>query len=103
MALGGSTNAVLHLLAIAKEAKLNLSLRDFERIGKKTPVLADLKPFGSHYMSELNASGGIQPLMKTLLEKGLKNGIYDLGFLKVDKKLDLFYVYNFFKIIDLGI
>ena len=50
------------------------TLDDFTRIGKKTPVLADLKPFGSHYMSELNANGGIQPLMKTLLDKGLLHG-----------------------------
>ena len=74
IALGGSTNAVLHLLAMAHSIGVKLSLDDFTRIGKKTPVLADLKPFGSHYMSELNASGGIQPLMKTLLEKGLLNG-----------------------------
>ena len=74
IALGGSTNAVLHLLAMAHSIGVKLSLDDFTKIGKKTPVLADLKPFGSHYMSELNASGGIQPLMKTLLEKGLLNG-----------------------------
>ena len=74
IALGGSTNAVLHLLAMAHSIGVKLSLDDFTEIGKRTPVLADLKPFGSHYMSELNASGGIQPLMKTLLEKGLLNG-----------------------------
>ena len=67
--LGGSTNAVLHLLAMADAIGVDLELDDFTRIGKKTPVMADLKPFGSHYMSELNANGGIQPLMKTLLEK----------------------------------
>ena len=74
IALGGSTNAVLHLLAMAHSIGIKLSLDDFTEIGKKTPVLADLKPFGSHYMSELNASGGIQPLMKSLLERGLLHG-----------------------------
>jgi len=74
IALGGSTNAVLHLLAMAHSIGVKLSLDDFTEIGKRTPVLADLKPFGSHYMSDLNASGGIQPLMKTLLEKELLNG-----------------------------
>ena len=74
MALGGSTNAVLHLLAIAKEAKLNLSLRDFERIGKKTPVLADLKPSGQYSMAELVSIGGVAPLMKTLVNKKLMHG-----------------------------
>ena len=74
IALGGSTNAVLHLLAMAHAIGVDLNLDDFTRIGKKTPVMADLKPFGSHYMSELNANGGIQPLMKTLLDKGLING-----------------------------
>ena len=74
IALGGSTNAVLHLLAMAHSIDVDLCLDDFTKIGKKTPVLADLKPFGKHYMSELNARGGIQPLMKTLLEKGLLHG-----------------------------
>jgi dihydroxy-acid dehydratase len=74
MALGGSTNAVLHLLAIAKEAKLNLSLKDFERIGKKTPVLADLKPSGKYSMAELVSIGGVAPLMKTLVNKNLMHG-----------------------------
>jgi dihydroxy-acid dehydratase len=74
ISLGGSTNAVLHLLAMAHAIGVDLNLDDFTRIGKKTPVMADLKPFGSHYMSELNANGGIQPLMKTLLEKGLLHG-----------------------------
>ena len=74
IALGGSTNAVLHLLAMADAIGVDLTLDDFTRVGKKTPVLADLKPFGSHYMSELNANGGIQPLMKTLLDKGLLHG-----------------------------
>ena len=74
IALGGSTNAVLHLLAMAHSIGVDLCLDDFSKIGKKTPVLADLKPFGKHYMSELNAIGGIQPLMKTLLDKGLLHG-----------------------------
>ncbi len=74
IALGGSTNAVLHLLAIAHAAKVKLSLDDFTRIGKRVPVLADLKPSGKHLMSELVAIGGIRPLMKTLLEAGLLHG-----------------------------
>ena len=74
IALGGSTNAVLHLLAIAHSIGVSLGLDDFTEIGKRTPVLADLKPFGNHYMSELNANGGIQPLMKSLLDKGLLHG-----------------------------
>jgi dihydroxy-acid dehydratase len=74
IALGGSTNAVLHLLAIAHSAKVKLSLDDFTRIGKRVPVLADLKPSGKHLMSELVAIGGIRPLMKTLLEAGLLHG-----------------------------
>jgi len=74
IALGGSTNAVLHLLAIAHSIGVSLELDDFTEIGKRTPVLADLKPFGNHYMSELNANGGIQPLMKSLLDKGLLHG-----------------------------
>ena len=74
ISLGGSTNAVLHLLAMAHAIGVDLTLDDFTRVGKNTPVMADLKPFGSHYMSELNANGGIQPLMKTLLEKGLLHG-----------------------------
>ena len=74
IALGGSTNAVLHLLAMAHAIGVKLNLDDFTRIGKVTPVLADLKPFGKHFMSELNASGGIQPLMKSLLDKGLLHG-----------------------------
>jgi dihydroxy-acid dehydratase len=74
ISLGGSTNAVLHILAMAHAIGVQLDLDDFTRIGKKTPVMADLKPFGSHYMSELNANGGIQPLMKALLDKGLLHG-----------------------------
>ncbi len=71
IALGGSTNAVLHLLAIAHEAKVRLTLDDFTRIGRRVPVLADLKPSGRYLMSELVAIGGIQPLMKMLLAGGL--------------------------------
>jgi len=74
IALGGSTNAVLHLLAIAHEAKVKLRLDDFTRIGRRVPVLADLKPSGRYLMSELVAIGGIQPLMKMLLEGGLLHG-----------------------------
>ncbi len=74
IALGGSTNAVLHLMAIAHEAKINLTLEDFERIGKRTPVLADLKPSGNYLMSELIEIGGIVPLMRMMLEKELLHG-----------------------------
>jgi dihydroxy-acid dehydratase len=74
IALGGSTNAVLHLLAMANAAKVKLTLDDFTRIGKKVPVLADLKPSGKHLMSELVAIGGIRPLMKMLLDAGLLHG-----------------------------
>ena len=74
MALGGSTNAVLHILAIANASNINLTLKDFDRIGKKTPVLADLKPSGRFSMSELVKIGGVAPLMKMLLEKKLLHG-----------------------------
>src|SRR5207247_3022274 len=74
IALGGSTNAVLHLLAIAHSAKVRLTLDDFTRVGKRVPVLADLKPSGRYLMSELVAIGGIRPLMKTLLEPGMLHG-----------------------------
>jgi dihydroxy-acid dehydratase len=74
IALGGSTNAVLHLLAIAHAAKVKLSLDDFTRIGKRVPVLADLKPSGKHLMSELIVIGGIRPLMKELLDRKLLHG-----------------------------
>src|SRR5437764_3870917 len=74
IALGGSTNAVLHLLAIAHAANVKLSIDDFTRVGKRVPVLADLKPSGKHLMSELVAIGGIRPLMKMLLEAGLLHG-----------------------------
>lgn len=74
IALGGSTNAVLHLLAIARECEVDLSLDDFTRIGARTPVLADLRPSGKYLMSELIEIGGIQPLMKRLLDRGLMHG-----------------------------
>jgi dihydroxy-acid dehydratase len=74
IALGGSTNAVLHLMAIAYSANIKLKLEDFTRIGKRVPVLADLRPSGRYSMSELVAIGGIQPLMKTLLDAGLLHG-----------------------------
>jgi dihydroxy-acid dehydratase len=72
--LGGSTNAVLHLLAIAREGGVELELDDFTRIGERVPLLADLKPSGRYSMSELIAIGGIQPLMKRLLGAGLLHG-----------------------------
>ena len=74
IALGGSTNAVLHLMAIAHEAKINLCLEDFERIGKRTPLLDDLKPSGKYLMSELIEIGGIVPLMRMMLERELLHG-----------------------------
>jgi dihydroxy-acid dehydratase len=74
IALGGSTNAVLHLLAIAHAAKVPLTLDDFARIGKRVPVLADLRPSGRHSMSDLVAIGGIRPLLRTLLAAGLLHG-----------------------------
>jgi len=74
IALGGSTNAVLHLLAIAHAAKVRLSIDDFTRIGRRVPVLADLKPSGKYSMSALVAIGGIRPLMKTLLDAGWLHG-----------------------------
>ncbi|MBI1320115.1 MAG: dihydroxy-acid dehydratase [Candidatus Hydrogenedens sp.] len=73
-ALGGSTNAVLHLLAIAHDAGINLKLDDFTRIGKKVPVLADLRPSGKYVMAELVKIGGLTPLMKMLLDAGLLHG-----------------------------
>jgi dihydroxy-acid dehydratase len=74
IALGGSTNAVLHLLAMASSMGVNLKLDDFTRIGKRVPVLADLRPSGRAMMSELIEIGGIQPLMKMLLDAGLLHG-----------------------------
>ncbi len=72
--LGGSTNAVLHLIAMASTVGVELSLEDFVNIGKRVPVLADLRPSGHYMMSELVAIGGIQPLMKMLLERDLLHG-----------------------------
>ena len=74
IALGGSTNAVLHLLAIAHAAGVKLELDDFTRIGARVPVLADLRPSGRYSMSDLVRIGGIQPLMKSLLDAGLLHG-----------------------------
>jgi dihydroxy-acid dehydratase len=74
IALGGSTNAVLHLLAIAHATGIKLTLDDFTRIGKRVPLLADVRPSGKYLMSELIKIGGIQPLMKTLLKEGLLHG-----------------------------
>jgi len=74
IALEGSTNAVLHLLAIAHAAKIPLELDDFTRIGKNVPVLADMRPAGQYAMSELIHIGGVQPLMKMLLDAGLLHG-----------------------------
>lgn len=73
-ALGGSTNAVLHFLAIAHTAGIKLEIEDFNKIGKRVPVLADLKPSGRFVMAELVKIGGLVPLMKRLLEKGLLHG-----------------------------
>ncbi|MCU1594950.1 MAG: ilvD [Frankiales bacterium] len=74
MALGGSTNAVLHLLAIAHEARVDLTLDDFNRIGDRVPHLADVKPFGKYVMTDIDRVGGIQVVMKALLEAGLLHG-----------------------------
>ena len=74
IALGGSTNAVLHLLAVAHDAQVDLTLNDFTRLGARVPVLADLRPSGRYMMSELIRIGGIQPLMRTLLDAGLLHG-----------------------------
>ena len=74
MALGGSTNAVLHLLAIAHEARVDLTLDDFNRIGDRTPHLADVKPFGRYVMTDIDGIGGIPVVMKALLDAGLLHG-----------------------------
>nr|WP_042198408.1 dihydroxy-acid dehydratase [Kibdelosporangium sp. MJ126-NF4] len=74
MALGGSTNAVLHLLAIAHEAEVELTLQDFTRIGDRVPHLADVKPFGRHVMTAVDRVGGVPVVMKALLDAGLLNG-----------------------------
>jgi dihydroxy-acid dehydratase len=74
IALGGSTNAVLHILAMANSTGVDITLDDFTRIGKRVPMLADLKPSGRYLMTELIEIGGIQPLMKILLDRGLLHG-----------------------------
>ncbi len=74
MAFGGSTNAVLHLLAIAYEAHVELSLDDFARIGAKVPHLADVKPFGRHVMTDVDRIGGVPVVMRALLDAGLLHG-----------------------------
>jgi dihydroxy-acid dehydratase len=74
MALGGSTNVVLHLLAIAKEADVELSLHDFNRIGDKVPHVADMKPFGKYVMNDVDRHGGIPVIMKAMLDEGLLHG-----------------------------
>jgi dihydroxy-acid dehydratase len=74
MAFGGSTNAVLHLLAIAHEAGVKLSLADFTRIGSKVPHLANVKPFGQHVMFDVDRIGGVPVMMKALLDAGLLHG-----------------------------
>ena len=74
MALGGSTNAVLHLLAIAHEARVDLTLDDFNRIGDKVPHLADVKPFGKYVMTDIDRIGGVPVVMKALLDAGLLHG-----------------------------
>ncbi|MFD5599629.1 dihydroxy-acid dehydratase [Leucobacter sp. NPDC058333] len=74
MAYGGSTNAVLHLLAIAREAEVDLTLEDFNRIGAKTPHLADMKPFGKFVMADIDRQGGVPVVLKALLDAGLLHG-----------------------------
>jgi dihydroxy-acid dehydratase len=74
MALGGSTNAVLHLLAMAREADVDLTIDDFNRIGDKVPHLGDLKPFGRYVMNDVDRVGGIPVVMKALLDAGLMHG-----------------------------
>ena len=74
MALGGSTNAVLHLLAIAHEAEVDLSLEDFHRIGSKVPLLGDLKPFGKYVMTDVDRVGGIPVVLRILLDAGYLHG-----------------------------
>ncbi len=74
MALGGSTNAVLHLLAIAHEADVDLELEDFHRIGSRVPLLADVKPFGRFVMSDMDQVGGVPVVMRALLDAGLMHG-----------------------------
>jgi dihydroxy-acid dehydratase len=74
MALGGSTNAVLHLMAIAHEAEVDLALEDFNRIGDRTPLLADVKPFGRFVMTDVDRIGGVPVVLRALLDAGLLHG-----------------------------
>jgi dihydroxy-acid dehydratase len=74
MALGGSTNAVLHLLAIAREAEVDLTIDDFNRIGDRVPHLADVKPFGRYVMNDVDRIGGVPVVMKALLDAGVLHG-----------------------------
>ena len=74
MALGGSTNAVLHLLAVAHEARVDLTLDDFDRIGRRTPHITDVKPFGTYVMNDLDRVGGVPVVLRALLEAGLVHG-----------------------------
>jgi len=74
MALGGSTNAVLHLLAIADEAEVELSLEDFDQISRRTPHIGDMKPFGRYHMADLDRIGGVPVVLKALLDAGHLNG-----------------------------
>ena len=74
MALGGTTNAVLHLLAIAHEADVELTLEDFDRISRRTPHLGDLKPFGHFHMVDLDRIGGVPVVLRALLDEGLLDG-----------------------------
>lgn len=74
MALGGSTNAVLHLMAIAHEAGVDLTLEDFDRLSRRTPHIGDMSPFGRYYMADLDRIGGVPVVLKILLDAGLLNG-----------------------------
>jgi dihydroxy-acid dehydratase len=74
MALGGSTNAVLHLLAIAREARVELALEDFDRIGRRVPHIADVRPFGTHVMNDVDRIGGVPVVLRALLDAGLLHG-----------------------------
>src|SRR5207248_9361103 len=73
MATGGSTNAVLHLLAVAKEAGVKLAIDDFDRISRKTPLLADLRPWGTYTAPEMHEAGGMGVVAKRLLEGGVRH------------------------------
>src|SRR5437762_10392185 len=74
MALGGSTNAVLHLLAIANEARVELALDDFNRVAARVPHIADMKPHGKYHMVDLDKVGGVPVVMQHLLDAGLLHG-----------------------------